>query len=226
MTAVVHALVLLAAAAPQPSLHLGTQVAAPGASIPVSGNAGDCPVGDRVTILARAFTGPGFAGVGGPATAVRRGGSFSTVAHVSRSAAPGRYLVTARCGGGNLGFAIPLYVTRAPRESVRLTAASVRGTVSYQGVGKGTFVWVRLSRLPARASVRVLLQAGTCARPSASFAVVGSGRATRAGAFASSGLLRFRGASVEAATVADGRHVFAVVANGRRVACAPIPGIS
>ena len=211
-----------------PSLHLGRAVASPGAPVRVFGNAGSCPAGDMITILSRAFAGPGFAGIGGVSTRVRPGGSFSAVARVAVGAPPGRYAVTARCGGGNLGIARSLLVTRAPEESIRLrplNGSRVTGTISYQAFGHGTAVWVRLRGATPSARVRVLLQAGGCARHGASFALAASGKANAAGALVANGQALFHGQPVGIRTVADGGHVFVVVSAGRASACAPIPGM-
>jgi hypothetical protein len=68
--------------------------------------------------------------------------------------------------------------------------------------------------VPAGATVRVLLHAGSCRHHGASFALVRTGR------------ISFHGTPVPIGTVADGRHVFSVVVNGREAACAAIPGMS
>jgi hypothetical protein len=75
----------------------------------ITGNAGDCPRGDTVSILSRAFRGRLFAGVGGVETPVRAAGRFAASARV-RLRAHGVYRVTARCGGGNLGVVARLRV--------------------------------------------------------------------------------------------------------------------
>jgi hypothetical protein len=218
------ALAALAAVA-APSIRVDRDVVSPGAQVRVAGNADGCPAGDTVTVSSRAFSGDGFAGLGGATAPVRRGGSFSAVARVRENAPNGRYLITARCGGGNLGVAAALYVTRAPLEAVRVRGSGVSGTISFQGVGKGTAVWVQLRGLPPRRTVQVLLQAGTCARHGASFALAASGRSSAAGAFASHGRILFHDEPVAASLVADGEHVFVVTyAKGRGV-CAPIAGI-
>ena len=83
----------------------------PGAAVRVHGNAGDCPVGDAVTIISHAFAHThDFAGVPAVFARVRAGGAFSVRTTIPRTRAKGRYLVTARCGGGNLGIAAHLTV--------------------------------------------------------------------------------------------------------------------
>ena len=54
-------------------------------------------------VLSRAFAGSGFAGVGAIPARVREGGAFAGKGRVRRYVRDGRYVVTARCGGGNLG---------------------------------------------------------------------------------------------------------------------------
>lgn len=78
-------------------------VARPGARVWLTGNADGCPRGDTVLILSRAFAGHGFAGVGEIDGRVRSGGAFAASGRIRRNAAAGRYGITARCGGGNLG---------------------------------------------------------------------------------------------------------------------------
>ena len=93
-----------------PSLQVRPAVASAGARVVVSGTAPGSPRGDVVTIISRAFPGPGFAGIGGVGTRVRAGGVFSVGVRVARGVARGRYAITARCGGGNLGVAAYLRV--------------------------------------------------------------------------------------------------------------------
>ena len=76
----------------------------------MSGNAAGCPRGDVVTVISRAFRGPDFAGLGTISARVRAGGAFSGSGRVRRLARAGRYAVTARCGGGNLGVLVYLRV--------------------------------------------------------------------------------------------------------------------
>ena len=102
-----------AAAPSRISLRVRPTIVAPGALVRVSGNADGCPRGDVVMALSRAFAGPGFAGLGGISARVRARGAFSGTGRVRRYAAPGRYRVTARCGGGNLGVSAFLRVRRS-----------------------------------------------------------------------------------------------------------------
>jgi hypothetical protein len=81
--------------------------------VTIKGAAGDCPVGDSVTILSRAFVHTHeFAGVSAVFAKVRAGGSFRATTTIPRTRMRGRYVVTARCGGGNLGVTAHLRVIR------------------------------------------------------------------------------------------------------------------
>jgi len=84
-----------------------------GRSVLVRGVAGGCTAGDTVTIMSRAFRAThSFAGVPAVLGRVGSAGRFSAVARIPLLRAPGTYTVTARCGGGNLGIAARLTVTR------------------------------------------------------------------------------------------------------------------
>ena len=86
------------------SLVVSPTVVHPGGAVRVTGNADGCPRGDTVLILSRAFSSrTGFAGVPALRARVRAGGAFATTGRIRVHAARGRYGVTARCGGGNLG---------------------------------------------------------------------------------------------------------------------------
>jgi hypothetical protein len=100
----------VASAATRPSMHVTPGIVSPGGRVTVWGNADGCPRGDSVTIISRAFPGHGFAGIGAITAHVRTGGSFSTTGRVRANARAGRYGITARCGGGNLGVLVYLRV--------------------------------------------------------------------------------------------------------------------
>src|SRR5580765_3538061 len=75
-----------------------------GHTVRVHGAAGDCPVGDAVTLISHAFShAHDFAGVPAVFTPVRSGHTFHVTTRIPAGRAPGRYAITARCGGGNLG---------------------------------------------------------------------------------------------------------------------------
>ena len=84
-----------------------------GYDVVISGNAGSCVVGDTVYVISRAFPHTHeFAGVSAVLARVHTGGAFRATTRIPVARAPGRYIVTARCGGGNLGVAAHLVVLR------------------------------------------------------------------------------------------------------------------
>jgi hypothetical protein len=83
-----------------------------GGAVLVHGVAGGCTAGDTVTIVSRAFSDVrSFAGVPAVFAQVGSAGRFSTTARIPAARLPGTYVLTARCGGGNLGVAARLIVT-------------------------------------------------------------------------------------------------------------------
>jgi hypothetical protein len=83
-----------------------------GGRVLVSGVAGGCTSGDAVTIISRAFASTHtFAGVPAVYAQVGSAGRFSTSTRIPSARRPGRYGLTARCGGGNLGVSAHLTVT-------------------------------------------------------------------------------------------------------------------
>jgi hypothetical protein len=95
------------------SLSVSPSTVRAGRVVKIKGSAGDCRVGNTVSILSRAFVHTHqFAGVSAVLAKVRIGGSFSTTTTIPRTRVRGRYVVTARCGGGNLGVAAHLRVVR------------------------------------------------------------------------------------------------------------------
>lgn len=84
-----------------------------GRTVLVRGVAGGCTSGDAVTILSHAFRAThSFASVPAVYAQVGSAGRFSVVTRIPLTRAPGTYTITARCGGGNLGIAAHLKVTR------------------------------------------------------------------------------------------------------------------
>jgi len=79
----------------------------------IKGSADGCPVGDAVIIISRAFVHThDFAGLPAVLARVKSGGSFRVTTRIPATKRPGRYRVTGRCGGGNLGFLKHLTVRR------------------------------------------------------------------------------------------------------------------
>jgi lipoprotein-anchoring transpeptidase ErfK/SrfK len=97
------------------------------------------------------------------------------------------------------------------------------GTVTQNGVG--TAVVVRLTGLKPNSTARVLLRSGRYPQLSASFAQAVNVKADARGRGRASSAIRFRNEPVAFHIVADGRHVLTVVAGGKIVALAEIPGL-
>ena len=94
------------------SLALTPTTVRRGQTVLVHGVAGDCTAGDAVTIISHAFPAAhSFAGVPALYAQVGSAGRFSTRTRIPGSRAPATYIVTARCGGGNLGVSAHLKVT-------------------------------------------------------------------------------------------------------------------
>ena len=84
-----------------------------GGAVLLRGVAGGCAAGDTVTIISRAFPAAhSFAGVPAVFASVGSAGRFSATTRIPTTRSTGTYTVTARCGGGNLGVAARLTVTR------------------------------------------------------------------------------------------------------------------
>jgi hypothetical protein len=99
------------AAAPRATLAVAPTPVHRGALVYIRGNAGDCPVHDSVTVISRAFPRTHeFAGVPAVLTPVRLHHLFRASTRIPSTKAPGRYVVTARCGGGTFGVAAHITV--------------------------------------------------------------------------------------------------------------------
>ena len=96
-----------------PSLTLAPPSVERGHVVIVSGSAGDCPRGDSVTIISRAFVHThDFAGLPAVFAPVQPSGLFHVKTRIPATKPKGSYTVTARCGGGNLGIVRHLAVRR------------------------------------------------------------------------------------------------------------------
>lgn len=69
-----------------------------------------CLRGDSVSLISKLFPGHAFGGEGAIRTTAHAKGHFTRAFVVPKSTARGRYVVTARCGGGNLGHEVQLTV--------------------------------------------------------------------------------------------------------------------
>jgi hypothetical protein len=100
-------------AAAAPSLTLTPSSVRRGHTVLIKGSADGCTVGNTVFILSRAFVHThDFAGVPAVLAKVRAGGLYRVSTRIPPTKRPGRYGVTARCGGGNLGVLKHLTVRR------------------------------------------------------------------------------------------------------------------
>ena len=107
-SAAVVALVLAGTVAgANPRLTVEPKSVARGGVVTVSGTG--CRAGDVVYLISPPFAGNAFV-AHSVATRARSNGSFSRRVHIRASIRAGRYLITARCGGGNLGVSARLRV--------------------------------------------------------------------------------------------------------------------
>jgi hypothetical protein len=95
----------VAAATPRLSVHPAS--VARGGTVKVNGTG--CRAGDLVYLISPPFVGHAFVSHS-VATRARSNGSFGRSVHIRPSVRAGRYLITARCGGGNLGVSARLRV--------------------------------------------------------------------------------------------------------------------
>jgi len=105
--AVASLLIATAVTAATPRLSVQPTSVARGGMVTVSGRG--CLAGDLVYLISPPFVGNAFV-AHSVATRARSNGTFSRRVRIRRYVNPGRYLITARCGGGNLGVAARLRV--------------------------------------------------------------------------------------------------------------------
>ena len=77
----------------------------PGGLITVAAARSQCLARDQVILISSVFPGHAY-GKGAVYGRVRTGGAFTVRAHVRAKLEPGRYSISFRCGGGNLGVAV------------------------------------------------------------------------------------------------------------------------
>jgi len=106
-TAVVALVGAATVTAATPRLSVQPTSVARGGTVTVSGRG--CLAGDVVYLISPPFLGHAFV-AHSVATRARANGSFSRRVRIRTSVHVGRYLITARCGGGNLGVAARLRV--------------------------------------------------------------------------------------------------------------------
>jgi hypothetical protein len=85
-------------------LRVSPSAAKPGSVVVFTGSvAKGCAVGDQVTLISRLFPGHAFGGEGAVSTRVGTHGGFTRRFSIRAGTARRTYIVTARCGGANLG---------------------------------------------------------------------------------------------------------------------------
>jgi hypothetical protein len=113
VAALLSALAAATAIASVPSLTLTPSSVKRGNTVLIKGSADGCTVGNTVFIISRAFVHThDFAGLPAVLARVKSGGSFRITTRIPATKRPGRYRVTGRCGGGNLGLLKHLIVRR------------------------------------------------------------------------------------------------------------------
>ncbi len=96
-----------------PSLTLTPPSVKRGHAVLINGSANGCALGNTVFIISKAFVHKhDFAGLPAVLAKVKYGGSFRVTTRIPAAKRPGRYKVTVRCGGGNLGILKYLTVRR------------------------------------------------------------------------------------------------------------------
>ena len=97
-------LALSAGSAGAARVHLVAQPSqvAPGGVVHVSATSSPCLNHDQVTLISAAFPGHAY-GIGAVNGRAGRHGAFSVKARIRAVLTAGRYHVSVRCGGGNLG---------------------------------------------------------------------------------------------------------------------------
>lgn len=94
-----------------PSIRATPSSVAAGQSVQVSGLAGGCPAGSRVTLISRAFShAHDFAGVSAVFATVHGDDSYAVSTRIPAARHAGSYSITARCGGGSFGVTARLRV--------------------------------------------------------------------------------------------------------------------
>ena len=100
-------------AAASPSIYVRPAEVHAGQTTRVYGWAAGCAAGDKVTLISRAFVhAHDFAGLPAIYAPVSSGGAYSVRTRIPVHRRAGRYAISARCGGGNLGVRAVLTVLR------------------------------------------------------------------------------------------------------------------
>jgi len=102
LVALAAAGIAFGSASSRPSIHVQPTAVAAGGHVHVYGSAGSCAAGSVLTAISAAFPGHAF-GKGTLTGRVRANHTYSIQGHLRAHVHAGRYGVTARCAGGNLG---------------------------------------------------------------------------------------------------------------------------
>jgi hypothetical protein len=101
------------ATAAGPTIRVAPDVVQRGHTVQVSGAVPGCPHGDAVTLISRAFSHRHeFAGLPAVFATVGAHSRYSLRTRIPGTRAAGRYPISGRCGGGNLGVSVTLRVLR------------------------------------------------------------------------------------------------------------------
>ncbi len=104
--------------------------------------------------------------------------------------------------------------------------SGVSGGAVLTPAGEGTNVTLEIQGLPAGAEAHAIMNAGTCAQPSASFATLPDLKADANGKATATGSILFHGTEpVALAAVADGQHMISIQTD-KVVACGVIPHLA
>jgi hypothetical protein len=106
-------LLVAPALAAGPTIKVDPKRVPRGEVVRVFGAVPGCARGNQVTLISRAFSrAHEFAGVPAVFARVRRGHRYSVRTRIPRRRHPGRYGISGRCGGGNLGVVARVRVLR------------------------------------------------------------------------------------------------------------------
>jgi hypothetical protein len=99
------------AAASGPSIKASPNPVTRGQVVRVHGVVPGCPRGDQVTLISKAFSHRHeFAGVPAVFALIGSHHAYSVRTTIPSHRKPGHYVITGRCGGGNLGASATLHV--------------------------------------------------------------------------------------------------------------------
>ncbi len=115
---------------------------------------------------------------------------------------------------------------QVPLNLEAVSGSGVSGTAVLTREGEGTKVTLEIQGLPATAEARAVMNAGTCAQPSASFATLPNLKADSNGKATATGSILFHGTeAVALETIADGQHIISIQTD-KVVACGVIPHLA